>query len=221
MQLDLITIVAALAAVAVGLGALWSNPARQTNRLFFTLSIHVVFWLFSLWMVNAGGSVNAVFWIRTTTGIGGLVPIHAWLVKETIGNRLNLRDRKWLGRLIGWCIGSAILTALCYTQSFIPSYSTVVQHVRGWAFYTHAAVSFGLWVLIGGECYNEIRRSTGVKRIELQVWLIAVCGTAISIVLLMGLSGISARFHYTRIQPLMVSVLLHGDSFGDYDAPNI
>ena len=204
MQLDPITIVAAMAALAVGLGALWSNPARLTNRLFFSLSIHVALWLVSLWMVLDGGSDNAVFWIRTTTAIGGVVPLHAWLVKEAIGNRLSLQNKKWLGTLVYWIIGSAVLTAVCYTQSFIPSYSTVVQHVRGWAFYSHAAVSFGLWILIGVECYNEVRRSSGVKRIELQVWLIAVCGTAISIVLLMGLSGVSARFHYTRIQPLMV-----------------
>jgi signal transduction histidine kinase len=197
-------------ALIVGLIALWSNPKRTVNRLFLTASIHVSVWLLSLRVVYFVGDANAVFWIRTTAAIGGLLSAHAWLIKEAITERLNLRDRKWRLQLLGWIAVSAALAAICYTEAFIPSYSTALHRVRGWGFYVHTVGALLLWAIIAYQCYKDTRNTTGLKRVELQVWLIAVCGTAISIILLMGLGGIAARNRYTSLQPLLVLVLYAG-----------
>jgi len=161
-------------------------------------------------MIFAIGDVNAVFWIRTTTAIGGMLSAHAWLIKEAITDRLDVRDRKWRLRLLSWIAVSAVLAAICYTQAFIPSSSTAVNRLRGWGFYAQPMGSLILWVVIAYECYKDTRQSTGVKRIELQVWLIAVCGTAISIILLMGLNVIAGGARYLSFQPLLIIVLYSG-----------
>jgi signal transduction histidine kinase len=197
-------------ALVVGLITLWSNPKRTVNRLFFTASMHVSVWLLSLRAVFFFGDANAVFWIRTTAAIGGILSAHAWLIKEAITGRLNLRDRKWRLRLLGWILVSVVLVTICYTNAFIPPYSTAEHRVRGWGFYVHTVGSLLLWGIIAYECYKDVRQSTGVKRVELQVWLIAVCGTAISIIVLMGLGGVAARNRFTSLQPLLVLALYGG-----------
>jgi len=210
MQVDLTPVIGSLVALVVGLITLWSNPKRAVNRLFLTASLHVSVWLLSLRVVFFVGDANAVFWIRTTTAIGGMLSIHAWLIKEAITERLNLHDRKWRLRLLGWIAASAVLVAICYTQAFIPSYSTALHRVRGWGFYAHTIGSLLLWGIIAYECYKDTQQTTGIKRVELQVWLIAVCGTAISIIVLMGLGAVIANNRYTSYQPLLVLALYAG-----------
>jgi signal transduction histidine kinase len=156
------------------------------------------------------GDENAVFWIRTTAAIGGMLSAHAWLIKEAIADRLNFSDRRWRLRLWSWIGVSAVLATICYTDAFIPSYSTALHHVRGWGFYVHTVGALLLWGFIAYECYKDTGQSIGVKRIELQVWLIAVCGTAISIVALMWMGGVSGQKFYTNIQPLLVLGLYAG-----------
>jgi signal transduction histidine kinase len=210
MRVDYTAIIGSLAAFVIGVIALWSNPKRSVNWLFFTASIHVAVWLISLRMVFDVGDEHAVFWIRTTTAIGGALSAHAWLVKEAIAERLNLHDRKWRLRLLGWVAVSSALVAICYTEAFIPSSSTVASRLRGWGFHAHTIGALLLWGFIAYECYKDTRRSTGVKRMELQVWLIAVCGTAMSIILLMGLNVVARGSRYTSFQPLLILGLYAG-----------
>jgi hypothetical protein len=71
-------VLAALAAVTMGSFALWANPARIINRMFFSGSLHVALWLLCLELALIGD--DGLYWLRMASAVGAFLPAHLWIV---------------------------------------------------------------------------------------------------------------------------------------------
>jgi hypothetical protein len=200
MRLDL-TLLTAIAAFTVGLLALWANPARAVNRVFGTLSLHVIVWL--LCLRGAFLSENGLYWVRWASAIGGFIPLHLWIIKEVIigrGYRAILLQAKFIA-LFGF---SLLFSAICFSYWFVPASSTAENPTVGLGYYTYTAALLAVYALLSKEVLAEIRNRSGVSRLELQMFLLGGCFAAGAIVLLMGLRAIAGGEVKIRIQPILV-----------------
>ena len=120
---------AAVVVALIGCLIVWSNPARGVNRIVFTCSLHLATWLTFLHItVYAHGGL---FWLRLTCAVGAAVPMHFWLVKESIVSGLDAVRWRWLCRSVGWLAITLALAALCFTNYFIPLHSTDNSRLYG------------------------------------------------------------------------------------------
>src|SRR4051812_28098677 len=91
MHLDS-TLIAVVTTLLVSSIALWSNPKRPVNRVFFSASVHVAFWLLSLRGAIIAAPGEGLIWLRTASAIGAAIPLHLWLIKEvTAASELTMR----------------------------------------------------------------------------------------------------------------------------------
>jgi len=193
---------AAIAVTAVGILILWSNPVRWVNRLVFSCSIHIALWLLCLHL--ALSTSGAVFWLRSACAVSAWLPFHYWLVKQSILE--NITREKWFRHNIVWLALSVALAAICYTEYFIPVHSTPINRVRGWGYYTYIILVFLLYAYVFVDGFRSLKSLSGVKRLELQVWLGGGCATALTIVVLMGVNALTHDARYIRAQPLVTFI---------------
>jgi signal transduction histidine kinase len=167
----------AAAALLVGGLALWSNPSRGINRIFFSLSIHVAVWLELLH--TAVVSDAGLYWLRIANGVGTLLAFHLWLLKETVVGGRGF----WAIFCSGWrwLLASVALAALVFTNWYIPPGSSGLHRLYGPGYYVYI-----LGILLFAACLArgtvvQIREQQGVHRAELQILLLggsAVLGTS-------------------------------------------
>lgn len=198
------TLPAAALTAIVGLLILWSNPSRNLNRAAFTCTLHMAAWLVCLHL--AFTMKPGLPWLRLTCAVGTWLPMHFWIVKETIVIPRGEYRRRWWRRHAGWIAVCALLAGLCFTDWFVPVHSTPERRLYGWGYYTYIAATFGLYGFLLRDAWTDARRLSGVQRLELQVWLVGGCTTAAMILLLMALSAITHNSMYARLQPLVVLV---------------
>jgi len=192
-------LLAAIAVSLVGISVLWSNPTRLVNRLVFTCSINIAAWLLCLHL--AASTVNAVFWIRSACAVGALLPYHYWLISQSItGHRENPRRRY---NNAAWLLLSLGLAVICYTEYFIPSYSTPSTRVRGWGYYTYIATVIVLYSYVLIDGFRSMKSLAGVRRLELQVWVGGGCATALTIFLTIAANAITHDPIYIRARPIV------------------
>ena len=205
------TVVAAFAAVIVGFAALWSNPGRRINQIFFSASLHVATWLWFLFMAVTDPSLG-LLWLRVTTAVGALLPLHLWFMKESIvagGERISqvfVRSRWWL-------LASVLLAALSFTVWFIPgpiTHRVDERHIYGWGYYAYTG---GIVLMYGALCREAIaqmRALRGVGRLELQLVLLGGSSTVIAVLLLMVLRAVLGLPVLIKLQPLVILVFYTG-----------
>jgi signal transduction histidine kinase len=189
----------------------WSNPTRAVNRAVLTCSLHIAAWLFSLHL--AVTAADGLIWLRWTCAIGAFTPLHFWLVKESIGAGLDIFDLRWLRRAWAWGVVAALLSALCFTDFFIPIHSTSTSRLYGWGYYAFIFGILGLYGALFRSAYRDINTVTGSRKLELQVWLGGGCATAIAILALMVLGALTHDRRYIRLQPLVVLVFYAGTAY--------
>src|SRR4051812_36190010 len=129
------TVVAAIAATCVGFAAFWSNPRRGMNRAFFSGSLHVSIWLISLYFALSVG--NGLPWLRLSCAIGGLMPLHIFIVQQTISARLSSSVGPWLRAHRIWIAISLVLLVVPLTALFIPANSTGEHRIHGPGYYVY------------------------------------------------------------------------------------
>ena len=205
---------ASFASVVVAIaGALifWSNPARVVNRAVLTSSLHVAVWLGCLH--QAVSSPGGLFWLRGTCAIGALIPLHLWIVKESIATSFDVFDWRCLRKIWGWIVVSGGLAVLCFTEYFIPSQSTAENRIRGWGYYLFICTILGLLGYVLSDAVRKGRALSGVRRTEVQVWLGGGCLTGVAILILMAVSTLFHDSRYIRLQPLVVLVFYAGTAY--------
>ncbi len=198
----MLTLIAAVIVAVVGSLIFWSNPARPENRVSFSCSLHLSAWLITLYLATA--SVGAVFWLRTACAISAWVPFHYWLVKENIAGTFRFSWSYLLGRAGGWIVSASVLVFICYSDSFIPAHSTPLVRIRGWGYYAYIILISCMYAYVFGNAYRALSRLTGVRRLELQVWLGGGCSMAVVILALMGLNAITHQRIYILLQPIVI-----------------
>lgn len=198
---------AVLAALAVGFAVLWANPKRGINRIFFSASIHVALWLLCLEL--AIFQDDGLFWLRMATMVGAFIPFHLWVTKEVVRGTYDFR------RLQGWWMAAVgvFLGWICFTEWFIPSHSTPVLRIRGWAYYTYIVGVITLYVILCVQTVIQARSTSGVKKLELQVLLLGGCAACFVALGLMVMNAITHQSVYIQLQPIVVLVFYSGTAW--------
>ena len=202
MRLDF-TMLAAIAAFTVGSLAVWANPSRAINRVFGTLSLHAVVWL--LCLRSAFVSEDGLFWVRWASAVGVFIPLHLWFVKEIIVLR-KFRQIILRPGFISLLIFSLLFGGVCFSFWFVPEASTPDNPLFGFGFYAYILGLLGVYVLIAREAVLEMRSQSGVRRLELQLFLLGGCVAAGAIISLMALRALLGGQIQIRIQPVLVLV---------------
>lgn len=199
---------AALVVTLVGILIVWSNPARRVNRVVFTCSLHLSCWLFFLHL--ALSTSDGLVWLRWACAIGASVPLHFWVMKESMANESGHWVRDLIRNSAGWVVTAILLSAVPFTEVFIPSHSTGSNRVFGWGYYAYMGSDFALYLLLLLNTFRSTKRLAGGRRLELQVWLLGGCVTTTSIVVLMALNSLTHDRLYIRLQPLVMLVFYAG-----------
>jgi signal transduction histidine kinase len=191
----------------------WSNPRRPVNRVVFTCSLHLAIWLACLHLTFIRYHGLTLFWVRWTCAVGALIPMHFWIVKESItGDATKVRPH-WFRRAWGWIVVSLVLSAICFTTAFIPEVASGAKRVYPWGYYAYFVGVFALYSLVLFRSFTEIRNLTGGRRLEMQVWVVGGCAMTLSILLTMALDALTRNRIYIHIQPLLVLVFYTGTGF--------
>lgn len=200
---------AALIVSGVGVLILWANPRRSVNRAVFLCSQIVAAWLFFT-HIMALPSKRGLIWLRCICGVGGLVPLTLWLVKEAIVMSGRPTMGQWVLQNLFWFGGGLLFFVLPFTDAFIPAHSSEEERLRGWGYYTYYAGLIGTYVWLFIDSLRSLKGLTGVRRQELQVWLFGGCGVAATIYLLIGLTITSHDPFYRTLKTPAVLVFYIG-----------
>lgn len=200
MRLDFTALAVGVALLA-GLVALWSNPRRAINRVFFSLSLHVVVWL--LVMGHAFVSEDGLHWLRVTASIGTLIQLHIWVVKETVvageESLVSMLTRGWR-----WVLATVALSVVPLTAWFIPAASTPSAPIVGTGYYIHLAGLVFFYVALGRQTLVQIRTRSGTSRLELRILLLGSIAAAFAVIGLIVLRLAIGVSWASRLQPLVV-----------------
>jgi len=199
---------AATVVAVVGILLLWSNPTRRVNRVTFTCSFHLAAWLLSLHL--AVSMKEGLFWLRLACAVGASVPLHFWLVKESIATEAPRWLRSVMSRSWAWLVVTIALTAVPFTGFFIPAHSTGSNQLLGWGYYGYIGVDLALYVVLLADTFRATRRLSGGRRLELQVWLMGGCAMTTLIMTSMALNALTHDRIYIKLQPLVVLVFYAG-----------
>lgn len=199
-------LLAAIAVISVGVLVLWSNPGNVVNRVVFTCSLHIALWLGA--MHRTVTAADGLLWLRWTTAIAALIPLHFWVVKEAIASDLFVRGARRLFELALWTLIASMLAGLCFTDFFIPSHSTADNRLFGPGYYIYIVGSIILYAALAADTLRKIRRLSGGRRLALQVWLWGGCAAALTILVLMVLNA--AVGLEVRLQPFVVLLYYAG-----------
>ena len=201
------SVVVAIAGVLI----FWSNPARVVNRAVLTSSLHVAVWLGCLHF--AVTLPEGQLWFRWTCAVGAFVPLHLWMVKESIATGLDVFSRKSLWGMWGWIAVSAALAAVCFTEFFVPSHSTAQRNVWGMGYYLFICAIVGLFGVVLHDAFKKGNALDGVRRLEVRVWLGGGGATAITILILMVVSALTHDRRFIHLQPLVILVFYAGTAY--------
>lgn len=210
MSFDL-TLVAAIVAFIMGFTAFWSNPKRPVNCVLFTLSLHAVIWLLS--RRAAIIKDDGLFWLRVTCSVGAFVPFHFWTVQRTIaervgGFRAKLGVQGWI-----WLAVSVVIAAAPFTEAFIPSNSSAERRLLGWAYYGYILSLLLLYITVFRDAFKSVGALAAVRRLELQLWIAGGCITAVTVLCLMMLNGLTKNSAFVSLQPLIILLFYGGTAY--------
>ncbi len=205
------TILAAIAVLIVSFTALWSNPRRSVNRIFFTFSLHVFIWLIALHQTFRSG--DGLWWLRLASAAGALMPWHLWMVKEAVLRHDRVFKFLQLRSSLPWLGFGIVMAALVYSPLFVPRESTSDQPIYGIGYYGFIVMTIGSLLLLAALTVRDVRRQAGIIRIELQVLLLGTTTAAISTLLLVGASAALRDGGYVRILPFMALLFYAGTAW--------
>ncbi|QYM77859.1 hypothetical protein K0B96_11065 [Horticoccus luteus] len=191
-----------IVAVVGGL-ILWGNPNRYVNRVVFTCSLHLAAWLGCLHLATTSGE-NGLDWLKYACAVAAFWPLHFRVVKESI---INAPAAIWRGRpwwISGWVVVSGVLAVIPFTDYFIPPHSTGDNRFYGVGYYAYILIDLALYGYLFLRSAMEMKSTTGVRKLELQVWMMGGVTMVITLFTLMGLNMVTHERIYIRMQPIMV-----------------
>lgn len=202
---------ALLVQFGLGLAVYRANSRNHANQGFLVVSLFISAWLISLqFAFNATSAVAAEFWIR-----------NAWATGILLVNGFNLlrlgilcRDSGWreIGRrLAGLAIPSLVAIGVCYTHPFL-RYAQIQQAetgheliplpVYGPLFPVFAAFLAGAVVVVIIFCVLDLRRSSGIQKVEFQF----VVAGEVALAILVAFSPFVERAIAVQFAPFRIVV---------------
>jgi signal transduction histidine kinase len=204
-------LLAALLTLATGAMVYWANAHRFTNQVFIAFSLISTGWLFCVYIAMRTGqlasedpTLDPVPWLRAASAVGAFFPWAIWLLLKSVttadGKQWNALRRSW-----PWLTVAMLLALLCVSDFFIPRDSTPDNPKRGPGYFIYTASSFLLYSFLVATTYRQMRRATGVRRIELQFLTFnSACACLIAI----GLNVIGGYLDIRSIARLSTLVIL-------------
>lgn len=197
-----IALIATIVVLLIGGLILWSNPQRPVNRVVFTCSLNWAAWLLCLHIasyLHAG-----VFWLRMACSVGAWLPMHFWIVNETIAKGGVIGDSRQIRWFLGWLFVSLIGAGMCFSESFIPYTSTSAHPIVGFGYYSYITLYFSLHIFVLYCTFRNLKSLTGGAKIELRIWLFGGCAMTLALLATMALNAFTKNILYIRLQPLFV-----------------
>ena len=195
-------LIAAVLIFAVGTLILRANPRRRVNFLVATCSYHASVWLLLFFLTTSASEFEGLYWLRWTTAVGALLPLHLLLVKEELSG--ESRQGRRLRRLLPWIAVTLFVAGVPFSEWFIPAHSTPSQRVYGTGYYVYIFGVVSMYVALFINTWRRLGRVSGVERLELQVWLFGGSITAVGILLSMAASAILHEPSLVKFHPLIV-----------------
>ena len=190
----------------VGVAVIWANPSRLVNRVFFSFSVHAGLWL--LCVHTAVSTGEDIHWVRLASAFGACITPHMWLLKQAIFTRDHfwIELPKWK---YGWFGSALILVGICNTDWYV--HARVVGGISGPAFgpgyFVYMLGILSLYAILWHETVRQIRKHTGLQRLELQIMLLGGTATAFGVILLMALRAFLHETWPIKLQPFVVLIL--------------
>lgn len=198
---DATALIASSLVVLVGTAALWTNPKRILNRLFFSISIHVSLWLVFLYIALTARA--GLPWLRGCCAIAGLLPLHLLFLRESV---IGVKGTRLLRGACTWIVGGVVMFVIPLTSLFVPEHSSEQVKVYGFGYY----VFVGLQLCSYGELFRgsvvKAKGLMGIAKIELKILLLggSITGGLILGLMIVGVfTGARALIH---LQPLVVVI---------------
>ncbi len=169
-----ITLLAAVVAISIGIVVLWANPSRGTNQVFaLTALIVAVFLYFLCRAVNAtslyqqGHAQSAVPMLRVASTIGMFFPWMLWILKESLVQR-RFKVGVAIRRSGPLFLLSVLGAGVCFTSTYIPLDASPHGITRGRGYIGLLLGMSGIYAFIAGQSLVQMRNQTGIRRMEIQ-----------------------------------------------------
>ncbi|MEY2585197.1 MAG: hypothetical protein QOD80_1223 [Verrucomicrobiota bacterium] len=202
---------ALLIQIGLGVAVFRANHRNHANQSFFVVSFFISAWLLSLhFAYNAVEARAAELWIR-----------HSWATGVLVVNGFNLlrlgilcRDKGWKqigARSASLAVPSLAAIALCYARAFLRSASIPAGNSGhelipvpeyGPLFPFFAAFLIGGIVVVIAFCVRDLRRSSGIQKVELQF----VIAGEIALAVLVAFSPFVERAIAVQFAPFRIVV---------------
>lgn len=210
-MLKTVPLVTAVVAVAIGLLVAWSNPKRLVNQVVATCCGHVAVWLlFLFFVVNLQ---NGLFALRVMCAVAAFFPMHIGVLELSIAYGSLQAAPRWRRRCAGWFAYSLVLAWVCFTRFFIRSESTPAHRLYDWGYYVYIAGALAGYAYVFFRMLADIRRVDGVRRLELEVWLLGGCFAAAAIPVMIWLKANSHSLGYVQMQPIFILLFMGGTAY--------
>ena len=204
----------------LGLFVYWTNAKRRANQFFLILSVLIAGWLACLALAfNAVDAVQLEFWVRQSpaAGVCILAGFHLLRLSVTHGSR-SLLEVFYLARR--WLFGTALIIALCQTRFFLVSVELPADGVN-----LNAVMEYGPGFIVCNLYYvlaliflvtkfvSDIRRNTGIQRVELQFILLgcAACifvGVVFAMIIPLIMGGASESVAFAPLNTIAMGVII-------------
>ena len=176
--------------MGLGLAVFRANSKNYANQSFLIVSVIISGWLLSLhFAYNATSAEEAAFWIRNASASGPLIINGFNLLRLAI----VCRESGWreIGRRAAFlAVPSLIVIALCYSPWFLKSAELRDGQIPGANYGSLLPFYLGFFAigvaLVLVLYLKDLRRSTGVQKVELQ-FVIAGSATLFALVALLPL----------------------------------
>ena len=152
-------------------------------------------------------SSDGLYWLRISAAVGAFFPLHFWVIKEAVAEP---KGSRWWASLsiLPWCISGVVLAWLPFTGWFIPVDSTSEDRRWGLGYAFYAAALIFCYAELIRQTVSQIRRESGVRKIELQLLLYGGCGVAGGILVLMAVRMFWEDLSWYRVNPQALAVLV-------------
>jgi signal transduction histidine kinase len=199
-----------LLTIAIGAIVLWINPRRWVNQIFALASLTATLWLFFvMFAVMVGGRPggvglnNPVPWVRIASAVGAFFPWIIWLLKESLIIKES-EIKKSVIRSMPWLLIGLLLAGLCFTSTFVLPESIPSNPKRGMAYSIYIACSLVLYLVLVIQTYRQMRRQTGIRRIEMQFLTLNAGIACLLAIILTSIGNYLELRSLSRMSPIII-----------------
>lgn len=182
--------VTALLSLTNGALILVVNPRRTINKMFFFASLWIGIWFFCVFMAirkgagySGGPADDILFWLRLSSVVAAFTGWFVWLMRSVLLDPHHSISRIFKSSWPWFCI-SCVIAFLALTEWFVPSDSTPLETKRGSGYFLYMGAIACSCVYFLHDAFLQMRRLSGARKIEMQLFLFNTICACFAIVML-------------------------------------